>query len=121
MSKKDLEQYYNQMTAQYKDLQKEVHEFEQDAANNMMSPEALQDFKDSIAPFMVNWQRVTYLMYLLHKPVKKEKQEQYIDKSKPLLEKVGKENTGESVLEENTQIIEKVKNERKHRTITKSC
>lgn len=120
MSKKDLEQYYNQMTAQYKDLQKEVHEFEQDAANNMMPPEALQDFKDSISPFMVNWQRVTYLMYLLHKPVKKEKQEQYADKSKPLLEKVGKENTGESVLEENTQIIEKVKHERKSRTDTKS-
>lgn len=112
MAVKDLEEYYSKMTAQYKELVKERKLFEQQAMDNMLPPEALDNFKDLIAPIKQNWERITYIMYLLHKPTKKSKHKQYDRQSKKLLSKIDKNNTADSVYNENKETLEKIRDGR---------
>lgn len=109
MSKKHVEQYYEEVCAQYKEMLENIHDFEELAQNNIISPERLEEYNKNIITLKTNWERISYIMFLLNKPNKKEKQKKYERQNQKLLNGLDKNNSPESVLEENRKVIENQK------------
>lgn len=109
MSKKHVEQYYNEICDQYMEMQQNIKDFEQIAMEGMIEPERLDEIKKNIEPLMVNYERISYIMYLLNKPNKKEKLKVYEKQNKKILKKLNKNNSLENTLNENTNCINTLK------------
>lgn len=108
MSKKDVEKYAAQITAQYSELIDILHDLEKEAAENLVEPERIERLKDQIAPIKQNYERISYIMYLYNKPTRKNKQPRYEQMNKKLLKKLSSSNSPEAVLKENDEILTKI-------------
>lgn len=108
MSVKHVEQYYQQICDQYKELLENIKDAEADLQENLVSPEYIDNLKQTIEPFKLNYNRWTYMMYLLRMPQKKEKQKRYEKQNKSLLKNAEK-NDVKSVLTENSEVIKNIK------------
>ena len=105
MSKKDFEKYFDQVATQYVEMLAEVRDMEEEVLNNMISPEQLDNMKAMVAPLKENYLRLSYVRYLLNRPVKKKKHAVYANQNKNVI-KATKGHTAEDVLAENNKILE---------------
>lgn len=85
MSKKDVDAYFNQICSDYHDLIETLHEMEEEVSKGLLDPDKLIQIKQTIEPMKVNWQRISYIMYLLNKPSKKKKWNRYENQNKKLI------------------------------------
>lgn len=105
MSVKHIEQYYNEVRNNYLEMQKTLHCMEEEIAKKMMPPEALDNMKKMMSALVDNYQKLSYIMYLLHKPNKKQKQRGYEKRNKELLKRcAGKDSS--FVVKQNKECIE---------------
>lgn len=111
MAYKHIKEYYDKICEQYLEMKDEIRDFEIEAQNNIMEPERLDMIKEQIKPLMDNYERWSYMMYLLNLPVKKSKQKSYQERNKKFINNLNKNNSLQSVLEENKQVINKMKGE----------
>ena len=111
MAYKHIKEYYDKICEQYLEMKDEIRDFEIEAQNNIMEPERLDMIKEQIKPLMDNYERWSYMMYLLNLPVKKSKQKSYQERNKKFINNVNKNNSLQSVLEENKQVINKMRGE----------
>lgn len=110
MAKKDVERYYLEICEQQKEMLENVKEMEEECQKGMVAPERLKQLKDMTEVFNQNYKRISYIMFLLNQPAKKEKVKKYNNQNKKKIEKLGKENSLGAVLEENKKVIENIKN-----------
>lgn len=110
MSKKDVERYYLQMSDQLHEMKENIKDFEELCKNGMVLPERVQQLEDMVKPFNSNFERLSYIMFLLNQPNKKEKVKKYERQIKKSKSKLNPENSTQAVLEENKQVIENIKN-----------
>lgn len=82
MSKKHLEEYYNNVCKQYDEFIDEIKDFEECVKNGVVSPETISNIETMLAPLKNNWQTLSYVMYLLNMPNKKEKINKYVKQNK---------------------------------------
>ena len=106
MSKKDVNAYFNKICEDYHELIETLHEMEEEASKGLLSPEKLQQMKDYIEPIKINWQRISYIMYLLNKPQKKAKVNKYKNQNQKLIHE---NSTLNDVHKENYDYINKIK------------
>ena len=111
MAYKHIKEYYDKICEQYLEMKDEIRDFEIEAQNNIMEPERLDMIKEQIKPLMDNYERWSYMMYLLYLPVKKSKQKSYQERNKKFINNLNKNNSLQSVLEENKQVINKMRGE----------
>ena len=111
MAYKHIKEYYDKICEQYLEMKDEIRDFEIEAQNNIMEPERLDMIKEQIKPLMDNYERWSYMMYLLNLPVKKSKQKPYQERNKKFINNLNKNNSLQSVLEENKQVINKMRGE----------
>ena len=111
MAYKNIKEDYDKICEQYLEMKDEIRDFEIEAQNNIMEPERLDMIKEQIKPLMDNYERWSYMMYLLNLPVKKSKQKSYQERNKKFINNLNKNNSLQSVLEENKQVINKMKGE----------
>ena len=111
MAYKHIKEYYDKICEQYLEMKDEIRDFEIEAQNNIMEPERLDMIKEQIKPLMDNYERWSYMMYLLNLPVKKSKQKAYQERNKKFISNLNKNNSLQSVLEENKQVINKMRGE----------
>ena len=111
MAYKHIKEYYDKICEQYLEMKDEIRDFEIEAQNNIMEPERLDMIKEQIKPLMDNYERWSYMMYLLNLPVKKSKQKSYQERNKKFINKLNKNNSLQSILEENKQVINKMRGE----------
>ena len=111
MAYKHIKEYYNKICEQYLEMKNEIRDFEIEAQNNIMEPERLDKIKEQIKPLMDNYERWSYMMYLLNLPVKKSKQKSYQERNKKFINNLSKNNSLQNVLEENKQVISKMRGE----------
>ena len=111
MAYKHTKEYYDKICEQYLEMKDEIRDFEIEAQNNIMEPERLDMIKEQIKPLMDNYERWSYMMYLLNLPVKKSKQKSYQERNKKFISNLNKNNSLQSVLEENKQVINKMRGE----------
>lgn len=93
MSVKHLAQYYNEVTNQYQEMLDELRDMESYFSEGMVSPEMLENMKKLIQPIKENYERISWIMYLLNKPSDK--------KTKKKKDKYNKEATKKYKLKEN--------------------
>ena len=103
MSKKDVDAYYKQMCLDYGELVENLKEMETLVSKELISPDRIDELKKVIEPIKNNYMRISYIMYLLDMPNRKEKKKKYMKaKNQDATYSL------ESIHKENTKILERL-------------
>ena len=87
MSIKHVKQYYTQMESQYFEMQQNLKELKQDYEDGMIPSEVVAQMEQLVLPLKQNYERLSYIMYLLLKPAKESKK--WYDKQHcPVLQRI---------------------------------
>ncbi len=106
MSKRDVEIYYNEVEKQFLIMQKNLNAYAQQADKTMIDPNIMQNLETVIAPLKTNYQTLSYIMYLLNRPVRTKKVNTYNKQMGNKLLKIAEKRTKETILEENEKVID---------------
>lgn len=110
MAVRHVKEYFEQVANQYHDLLNEIRDFEEESKKGIMEPERLERIKQDIQPHLDNYQRWSYMMFLLNKPNKKSKEKSYEKRNKKFLSTIEAKNTVEGTMRESAECINKVRN-----------
>lgn len=105
MSVKDLKIYYNQVSEQYNEMVENLQELEEYAKTNIVEPERIDRVKETLQPIKDNYLTLSYIMFLLNKPNKKEKQKKYEKQNQKLLNSIPQENTKQGLLDKGEETL----------------
>ena len=108
MSVKAVRKYYDQICEQYHEMIELIHDLEKEAEQDLVEPERIERLKEQVAPIKQNYERWTYMMFLLNQPERKSKHEKYKRPNSRLLQNLDKQNDLDSVLEENKASLAQV-------------
>lgn len=108
MSVKSVRKYYDQICEQYHEMIELIHDLEKEAEQDLVEPERIERLKEQVAPIKQNYERWTYMMFLLNQPERKSKHEKYKRQNSRLLQNLDKQNDLDSVLEENKASLAQV-------------
>lgn len=103
MSVKAVKEYYDQICDQYCEMLQDIKDFEQEAAEGLIEPERVERLKEQIAPIKQNYERWSYMMFLLNQPQRKSKHKRYEHQNRRLLASLDKKNSIESTIQENVE------------------
>lgn len=109
MSVKHVKRYYKEIESQYLEMLQDIKDFEKEASENLIAPERVDRLKEIISPLKINYERLSYIMYLLNLPNKKAKQKNYIQRNNALLKEIGERNSATGVLQENRDVLTSLK------------
>lgn len=105
MSKKDVEKHYKKILEQYAELKQNLSDFSEEAKKGLFPPEKMDEIKANIRPLMDNYERWSYMMFLLNQPAKKEKREKYKKQNKKFLQSLDERNSVESTLQAGKEVL----------------
>ena len=88
MSIKDVREYYDQITADYTEMIKTLKEMEELAAQEVVNPDKVEELRKAVEPIKNNYMRISYIIFLLNMPNKKEKKERYKKQQAKLLKNI---------------------------------
>lgn len=108
MAIKHIRDYYDEICNQYADMLKEIRDFEEEARQGLIEPERLDKIKEDIKPMKDNYERWSYMMFLLNLPTRKEKQKRYERQNKKFLKAISNTNKIDAIIEENNKSIESI-------------
>lgn len=108
MSVKAVRRYYNQICDQYHEMLENIHDLEVEAAQGMVEPERIERLKEQVAPIKQNYERWSYMMFLLNQPERKEKQSRYKSQNRKLLSSLSKNNSLDAILKENSEALKHI-------------
>ena len=108
MSVKAVRKYYDQICEQYHEMIELIHDLEKEAEQDLVEPERIERLKEHVAPIKQNYERWTYMMFLLNQPERNSKHEKYKRQNSRLLQNLDKQNDLDSVLEENKASLAQV-------------
>lgn len=108
MSVKAVRKYYDQICEQYHEMIELIHDLEKEAEQDLVEPERIERLKEQVAPIKQNYERWTYMMFLLNQPERKSKHEKYKKLNSRVLQNLDKQNDLDSVLEENKASLTRV-------------
>ena len=111
MSVKDVRKYYDEVADQYMELRDNLKEFSELVSNNLYSPEKLKEIEDMVQPIKRNYEVLSYVMFLLNKPQKNEKEKPYQIRNKRFLQSIPREATKEGVIQENKSVLNSFQND----------
>jgi hypothetical protein len=107
MSQKDVIKYYNEVAENYKDMLENLKDMEEEMKESLVTPEQVDQMKRMAQPVVDNYKTLSYIIFLLNRPTKKEKFNRYEKQNKKLLENC---RTKEEVLNENKEALNNLKN-----------
>lgn len=107
MSQKDVIKYYNEVVENYKDMLENLKDMEEEMKESLVTPEQVEQMKRMAQPVVDNYKTLSYIIFLLNRPTKKEKFNRYEKQNKKLLENC---RTKEEVLNENKEALNNLKN-----------
>lgn len=110
MSVKHVKKYYKEICEQYLELCEDLNDAEELFRSHVWSEERYNEIKTMIQPLMQNYERISYIMYLLYLPNKTPKKKKYEERMSKALKDLNKSNSLEAVKEENKNILSKVGN-----------
>lgn len=113
MSVKHVKEYYKKMCADYKEMVNTLAEMEEYVQQSIISPEKLDNIKESVEAMKVNYQRISWIMYLLQLPNKKEKRVKYELQHQKSFEELNGIASTDIIQEENQSYIADIKNKMK--------
>jgi len=107
MAREDVEQYYNQITADYKEMVDTLKEMEELAAQDIVNPDKVEEIRAAVEPLKNNYQAISWIMFLLNKPNRKSKKARYEKAMSNKMKSIDPNNSRcpESIHNENKNII----------------
>lgn len=109
MSKRDLEDYFVRVSSDYSEMRHLIDEMQYAVDTNKMSQQALDQIKQSAENLKSNYMTLSYIMFLLNKPVKKSKQAGYEKREQKKLNNIDKKHTREEVEKRNDEDLKNIK------------
>lgn len=109
MAKKDFDNYFLKIQAQYEEFKKVLEQVSKEANETMTDIDYVDRLKQQIEPLKANYERLMYIKFLLDQPTRKEKQQGYKKRIQKLEKTLSKQNSLEQVAEENKQVLENIK------------
>lgn len=106
MSVKHVKEYYNQVCSDYSELLENLRDMEEELQNNLVSPDRVEQLKRMIEPIKQNYERISYIIFLLDMPNRKEKQDRYKSQQR---KKVYEGSDLNSIKAENKNILDNMK------------
>lgn len=79
----------------------DIKDLEKEAELGLVEPERIDRLKEQVAPIVQNYERWTYMMFLLHQPNRKTKHKQYDKLIKNQAAQLNASNSLDAVLAEN--------------------
>lgn len=110
MSVKHVKEYYNKICEDYHEMIEALHELEEEANKNLVSPEQVEKLNTLIKPMKDNYERWSYMIFLLNMPNKKEKKKKYNRQFEDIRQQFEQNNDLKALQEENKESINTVKN-----------
>lgn len=77
MSRKDVNNYFVEICEDYNNMIEVLHDMEDYAQNHIVSPEKMDNMRATVEKVKENYMRISYIMYLLDRPVNKKKHKWY--------------------------------------------
>ena len=74
MAVRDVKEFYYKMQAQYLEMKADLADFEEALQAGNITEEQMKAAMEDVAALQINYDRLTYIMYLLEKPNRKSKQ-----------------------------------------------
>ena len=108
MSVKAVKRYYDQISSQYQEMLDNIKDLEKEAAEGIVEPERIERLKEQIAPIKQNYERWSYMIFLLNEPNRQHKKSAYLKRNKRFLSTLNKENSLTNVLAENEEALKHV-------------
>lgn len=108
MAKKHFDEYYRSIYSQYVGLKKTLDDLSQDALNNMIEPERLEQLKRTIQPVKSSYDMLTYVKYLLDMPARKQKRAKYDRQNKKVIDRTTPY-TADNLRKTNSEYIRNIK------------
>ena len=85
MALRDVKEYYFKMLGQYFEMKADLADFEQALKDGFITEDQMQAAIEDVDKVKQNYERLSYIMYLLNLPNRKSKQEKYIKMNKKLV------------------------------------
>jgi len=108
MSKKDFDEYYNKITAQYDEMKDSLNEFAEMCQQGIVEPERYEAFIQTLTPIKESWMTLTYVKYLLDLPVNKNSRQRYKQQSTKLLNNVDARFTSSGIENSNSELLDQL-------------
>ena len=113
MAKKDVDKYYFNILQQYTAAKEEIKDCEEALKDGFVTEEQLHELVNDFKIIEANKDRITYIMYLFHKPQRKQKVVKYDKQNARLLKQLTETRaTEEAVLCENNVALARIKEEK---------
>lgn len=109
MAKKDIEEYYQQVCKDYTEMLSTLTDMEDAFNKNMVSEEQLNQVKKMIEPLKNNYMTLSWVMYLLYKPQRKEKANIFDKQMTKFKSNKDINRNKENVLAENQEVLKKIR------------
>lgn len=107
MSKKHVDEYFNSVVSNYKEMLDALHDLEEECSTGLVDPDMVEQMKTMIKPIKENYMTLSWIMFLFNMPNKKEKKKKYEKEMNPLMRKIdpNKTYTPENILKNNKETI----------------
>ena len=113
MAVKDIIKYYDEVCDVYHELFEDLKEVEKEFNEGLLSPERFEQYKRNIEPIKANYERLSYIIYLLNKPQRKSKTKSYERQHKKELEFFKENNLINRDINESKECLNTIKENRK--------
>lgn len=108
MSKKDLNRYYLEVQNQYIEMLHDIVDLQKAVDSGLLPQERLDFANKEVQNLKENYKRISYVMYLLDSPQRKNKVDKY-NKNNPMLLKYFDGHTETAVIEDNFNCLKQLK------------
>lgn len=106
MAVRDVRQYYYTMLSQYLEEKQNLADFEEALKEGFITEEQMQEAMETVSELEKNYHRLTYIMYLLDMPKRKNKKDTYVRQYKNILDELKALGTDiDSIKEENSDAL----------------
>lgn len=109
MAVKDVREYYDKVCNQYVEMLDTLKEMQEAYSLGQISQEQVNNLEKTIEPLKTNYERISWIMYLLNRPQRKKKVEKWKKQNEPTMRNFSDKNTAEATIKENEQVLEKIK------------
>lgn len=111
MSVKHVKEYYDKVASDYVMMKKTLEELEKTAqiSPNENLNQNIINIKQAVDKLKENYMRISYIVFLLNMPNKKEKRKNYENYEKKKLNKIPEEHRLDAILQEDKESIDTIK------------
>lgn len=110
MAIRHVREYYERMVSDYAEMKRVLGEMEKLSEEKAsVAINNIEQIREQVKVLEANYNRLSYIMFLLNQPNKEKKKSKYFKQEKKKLDKIPINDRKEAVINENTKVLETLK------------